>query len=118
MQNNISEPADSESLRRLALSEWDSEGGAGPQGSQEQSHAPLIPDTDTVQLRIRIIALENLVIAILAAGNEQQLSLAGEMADMISPRQGSTPHPLTIKAASHMVDLTERSKHFRAERSI
>jgi hypothetical protein len=104
----------------MALSQWDTEGGAGPCGSQEgsrtlplQSDVTPLTDSEIVQLRIRVIALENLIIAVLAEGTDHQRSLAGEIADLISPRQGSTPHPLTIKAASHMVDLLQRSQHFQ-----
>lgn len=100
-------------LRRLALSRWDDEGGAGPDGPQEGSSANPCGDMDIMQLHIRVIALENLMIAALAEGTENQRCLARAMADLISPQRGSTPHPLTIKAAAHMVDLIQRSQHFR-----
>ena len=38
-------------------------------------------DAELVQLHIRMNALENLVIAMLAKGSEQQLELARKMAD-------------------------------------
>jgi hypothetical protein len=69
---------------------------------------------NSVQLRIRVIALENLVIALLAEAPDWQLDLAREIATYISPRPGFTQHPLTIHAAAHMVDLVERAGPFRS----
>ena len=71
-------------------------------------------DAELVQLRIRVIALENLVIALLAELSDGQLARACDMASYISPRPGFTPHPLTLHAASQMVHLVERSGHFRS----
>ena len=45
---------------------------------------------------------------------EIRVVLAREMAPYISPRPGSTPHPLTTRAADHMVDLVERASRFRS----
>jgi hypothetical protein len=54
-----------------------------------------------------------LLISLLATASDQQLELAREMAGYISPRPGSTHHPLTTHAAAHMIDLIERSSRFR-----
>jgi hypothetical protein len=62
----------------------------------------------------RICALENLVISLLAGATDWQLDRAREIAGYISPRPGFTQHPLTIHAASLMVDLVERAGQFRA----
>lgn len=70
-------------------------------------------DAELVQLRVRVIALENLVIALLAEADDRQIALAREMAAYVSPRPGFTHHPLTIHAASHMVDLVQRAAQFR-----
>jgi hypothetical protein len=72
-----------------------------------------LADVELVQLHIRVIALENLVIAMLARGSDQQLELACEMASYISPRAGFTPHRLTIGAAGEMNSLVERAGRFR-----
>lgn len=77
------------------------------------SDAPPLADVELVQLHIRVIALENLVIAILAKGSDRQLELAREMADYISPRPGFTPHRLTLGAAAEMNSLVERAARFR-----
>jgi hypothetical protein len=61
--------------------------------------------------------LENFLISLLATASDQQLQLAREMAGYISPRPGFTHHPLTIRAAGHMIDLIERSSRFRCFRN-
>ena len=106
--------------RQRALSRWDNEGGAGPDGpasdlarETERTAIPDLTNAELVTLRIRVIALENLMISLLATASDDQLRLAREMAGYISPRPGFTQHPLTIHAAAHMVDLVERANHFR-----
>jgi hypothetical protein len=106
--------------RQMALSRWENEGGAGRCGPQEsqvsaeaQSEVPELTNTELVQLRVRVIALENLVISLLTEATDRQLDLAREMAAFISPRPGFTHHPLTIHAATQMVDLVDRAGHFR-----
>ena len=121
MPDKKPDSAASSRQRQMALSRWDNEGGAGPDGPQgesvaaeAQSQAPALTNAELVQLRIRVIALENLVIALLADASERQLDLAREMAAYISPRAGSTHHPLTVHAAAQMVDFVERAGHFRS----
>lgn len=64
------------------------------------------------QLRIRVIALENLVIALLAEASDRQLALARGMATYISPRTGFTPHPVTLRAADEMLSLVDRANRY------
>jgi hypothetical protein len=106
--------------RQLALSTWENEGGAPfhvPQAVSMsggvQADLPTLTNTELVQLRIRVIALENLMIALLAQASDRQLELAREMATYISPRPGFTHHPLTIRAAEHMTRIVDRAPHFR-----
>ncbi|WP_375309788.1 hypothetical protein WHZ77_21565 [Bradyrhizobium sp. A5] len=103
--------------RQRALSRWDNEGGAGPASDaapdDERIAIPNLTNAELVTLRIRVIALENLMISLLAIASDDQLKLAREMAGYITPRPGCTQHPLTIHAAAHMVDLVERANHFR-----
>jgi hypothetical protein len=104
-------------LLRRALSRWDYEGGAGPEGPQEvlcippdvALAVPPLGNAELVQLQVRMIALENLVIALLSQASSQQLDLVREMAAYISPRPGFTPHPLTVHAAAQMVHIVERA---------
>jgi len=103
---------------QLALSRWENEGGALAMHRRVTAGHPARPAAastaaELAQLRIRVIALENLLIALLANVSDRQLDLAREMAAYISPRPGYTPHSLTIHAAAQMVHLVERADHFR-----
>lgn len=101
-------------LRRRALSKWDNEGGAlASEPQTTHAELPAMTNAELVHLRIRIIALENLILAVLAESSDRQLQVAREMADYISPRPGFTQHPLTIQAADHITDLVDRAVHFR-----
>ena len=71
-----------------------------------------LTNAELVQLRIRVIALENLVIALLAEAPDRQLTLARGMATYISPRTGSTPHPVTLRAADEMLSLVDRADRY------
>lgn len=82
--------------------------------SPRASAVPQLTDAALVHLRIRVIALENMVISLLAQASDRQLDLARELAAYILPRAGFTQHPLTIRAAHQMLDLVERAGHFRS----
>ena len=106
--------------QHAALSRWDNEGGAGPDGPQASScldggasDVPLLTNAELIQLRIRVIALENVIIGLLANASRQQLDVVLGMAAFISPRPGFTEHALTIHAATQMRNLVERAGHFR-----
>lgn len=108
-------------LRERALARWENEGGAirsGQEGnavaSDELSNVPPLTNAELSQLHIRVIALEGVVTALLAEASDRQIHLAREMAAYISPRPGFTQHPLTIRAATQMIDLLERADDFRA----
>ncbi|HVL09606.1 hypothetical protein [Hydrogenophaga sp.] len=106
-----------------AISRWENEGGAdGDHASKSAKSGEVQTEVDLtnaelVQLQVRVIALENLVIALLAGAADQTPDLARAMAAYISPRPGSTPHHLTIHAAAQMVHLVERSNLFRTKRN-
>ncbi|MCB4366281.1 hypothetical protein KIH07_21305 [Hydrogenophaga taeniospiralis] len=74
---------------------------------------PDLTNTELVQLRMRVIALENMVVALLADATPRQQALAREMASYISPRPGYTPHTLTIHAADQMRSLVDRADRFQ-----
>jgi hypothetical protein len=114
------DPSESARQRRRALQRWDNEGGAGPgrlaakEGLEAAAGSvPPLNNAELMQLHIRVIALENLVIALLAQATDAQLELVRDMAAYISPRPGFTPHPLTLGAAGEMMSLVDRSSHFR-----
>jgi len=107
-------------LRQRALARWENEGGKTRAldspgiGNVEHAQIPELTNAELVALRVRVIAMENVLISLLATASSHQLELVREMAEHISPRPGHTPHPLTINAARHMVDLVSRSMRFRS----
>lgn len=103
-----------------ALSRWDNEGGAEPgqpslTPGEAQSDAPPLTNAELVRLQTRVIALENLVVALLADASDWQIELAGAGADCIRPKPGHTQHPLTINAADLMEHMIQRSTIFRTD---
>lgn len=98
--------------RSLGLACWEGEGGAGPPPVADATE----PQPRAEPLRQRVIALESLVIALLAGASEAQRAQAVAMADFISPRPGHTAHPLTLRAACRMRSLLDRSRRFRPAR--
>jgi hypothetical protein len=115
-----------ERSRQKALARWDDEGGAEPDGPQlraaegPSAASPSPTSGEWAELRTRVIALENLVIALLATASPAQRRLAREMADYITPRPGFTNHRLTSHAAHRMTDLIGRAERFdeQGEREI
>lgn len=81
--------------------------------AQPANDEPALTNAELVQLRVRVIALENMVIALLANAPPSQQALAREMADYISPRPGYTPHAVTIHAAEQMRSLVDRADRFQ-----
>ena len=78
-----------------------------------QTPAPQFVNTELEHLRVRIIAMENLLITMLAQAPDQQLELGRETAAFISSRPGFTKHPKTVAAAAQMVRLLDRGRHFQ-----
>ena len=107
--------------REPALSRWEGEGGAEPEGAQ-QAAAPVeapggsmfVARAEWAEMRTRVIALENLVIALLARASDEQRTTAREMAALILPRPGATNHRLTVHAAHRMTDLIGRAERLEA----
>jgi hypothetical protein len=92
-------------------------GGGGPVLTQDKppdgasSTPPALTDAEIIQLQIRVIALENLVIALLANAPQATRGQASELAHYISPRPGFTQHRSTLHAANQMAHLIERAHH-------
>jgi hypothetical protein len=108
--------------RQKALGGWDDEGGAGPCGPLAAVRSlgddlplPEMGKAEMLALHIRVIALENLLIALLATASDEQRQVARRMASFIAPRVGATPHPLTTLASAHMIALLERAGRFEAK---
>jgi hypothetical protein len=114
-----SEMTERANLLRRSIWRWENEGGAELEQAPESLTSGggqtdvLLTNAELVQLQMRVIALENLVTALLAGATGDTSDLARELAGYISPRPGSTPHHLTIHAAAQMVHLVERSSLFR-----
>ncbi len=128
MTRETSQPENAAQQRQRALARWDNEGGGGvgaaagggPQNDDAASVGGTIPagamtESERVALHSRMIALENMVMSLLATATEQQLELIRDVATYIAPRPGFTRHPLTIQAAAHMLQLLDRSALFRGD---
>lgn len=76
-----------------------------------------LSDTELEQLRIRVVALENIVITLLATASVRQVDLVREMAAHILPRPGFTQHWVTVHAAVEVLSLVERAEPFRSRRA-
>ena len=119
MLEKTSDSSERERLRERAFSRWDNEGGAGEGGRVHQasteipSETPPLTNAELVQMQVRVIALENLLVVLLTETSGKQLDLAREMAAYISPRPGYTPHHLTIHAAAQMNSLIDGAGHLR-----
>jgi len=112
---SIEKDSERRKLRQQALARWDNEGGSVPPSdgmSAATSDMPPLANAELVQLQVRVIALENLVIALLAEASDEQRELVRDMATYISPRPGYTRHPLTLHAAAQMLHLADRGRHF------
>lgn len=100
--------------RLTALSRWENEGGNLPAFQPEAlANTPDVTNAEIVLLRVRVISLENLLIAVLSGGTDGQMQAARDMAAVIAPRAGVTQHSLTIRASQHMNDLVDRAVHMR-----
>ena len=81
-----------------------------PQSAANQlENAPPLNQAELVQLQIRVIALENLVVALLAHASDAQYALVRDIARSILPRPG-VEHRLTEQASAQMEHLTQRSQ--------
>ena len=111
-------PKERAKLLRQALSRWDNEGGApiGHVGTAADGLAATsatdlpLTNAELVQLQIRVIALENLVLALLTGASDAELALAQNIGASISPRPGTTMHRLTTHAVAQMEHLLLRAQ--------
>lgn len=98
---------------RKSLSRWDNEGGhllgtgtGAPENLAEG--VPPLSNAELVQLQIRVIALENLVVALMADASNEQLERVRSIAATIFPRPG-VAHRLTMQATAQMEHLSQRA---------
>ena len=105
-------------MHRRAIGRWENEGGSEIGWSHPTGRSTVagkIGDAEEANIRVRLIALENLVVALLAGAPDDQSELVREMAKYISPRPGVTPHRLTVEAARNMLAIVERAAQYKAK---
>ncbi len=98
-----------------AVGRWENDIGIPAATHEDFQYLPA-GETRTVEddhLRVRLIALENVVVALLAGAPQCQADLVREMAAYISPRPGTTRHSMTIEAAHQMLALAERAERYK-----
>lgn len=98
-----------------ALSRWDNEGGAQTELENQSPEDPHMNNAELIQLRVRVIALENIVLALLSESPDKIHEKVRAMAGLISPSEDATQHPLTTEAASHMNRFADRATRFRSK---
>ena len=89
-ENEKFDAARAETYRR-AIGRWENEGGFAEGWSHPKQAATVageIGDAEDRNIRVRLIALENLVVALLAEAPESQSERVREMARYILPRPG------------------------------
>lgn len=106
-------------LFERAVSRWENEGGAvvdvgasAPMPS-EGSSAPS-KGSELEHIKVRLVALENLVTFLLAQLPDPQIGVVREMADYVAANSGAAPYPLTTRAATKMRGLLEGAGHLRS----
>ncbi len=102
-------------IHSRAVGRWENESGTPAAIHQGFQYLPA-GETGTVEdghLRVRLIVLENIVVALLAGAPQSQSDLVREMAAYISPRPGTTRHSMTIEAAHQMLALAERAERYK-----
>ena len=103
-------------MQASAIGRCENEGGpdhASPHSETASTVAGEIGDAEEGNIRVRLIALENIVVALLAGASQTQHEAIGDIVRYILPREGKTRHRLTIEAARNMVALVERADQFK-----
>jgi len=102
--------------RTSALARWDNEGGAlshpVPVKAPHVDVVHHLSDQEMVCLRSRVIALENVVIAMLAGGSHDQRAVVHDMALFVRPPLDEAQDRLTMHAADLMDHLADRATSF------
>ena len=76
-----------------------------PTSTEGEISLLLMGDVELQTLHVRVIALESLVVSLLASASDRQRNQATKMAAYIPPRSGATQHQLTIQATTPLVDI-------------
>jgi hypothetical protein len=98
------------------LARWDNEGGAlshpVPVKPPLVNVAHHLSDHELVCLHSRVIALENIVVAMLAGGSADQRAVVHDMALFVHPPLDAVQDRLTMHAADLMDHLADRATRF------
>ena len=104
----------------IALAQWESDGGAvvdRREADVSDRHHDVVPtETEFQQLHVRVIALESVLISLIADAPVQQRAVVRGMAEFISPRRGYTAHPVTLRAAAEILSLADRAERISVAR--
>ena len=114
--DNRSDPGRAKTFKRAVL-RLENEGGNTGDQNPDTLRATIVGkvgDAEAVNIRVRLIALENIVVALLASGTRDSPELVRDMAQYISPRSDATPHRLTTEAARNMLAIVKRAEHCRS----
>jgi hypothetical protein len=84
-----------------------------PTSTDGQVPPSTMGDVELQTLHVRVIALESLVVSLLASASDRQRNQAKNMAAYISPRSGAIQHQLTVQAATHVANLVKRATPLR-----
>jgi hypothetical protein len=84
-----------------------------PTSTVGQIPPSIMGEVELQTLHVRVIALESLVVSLLASASDRQRKQAEIMVAYISPRSGATQHQLTVQAATHVADLVKRATPLR-----
>lgn len=105
---------------QAALASWENEGGAdrhlpaNPPNDSAGRRTTVDPaKADIAQLQIRVVALENLVTALLAAAPVGVVTMVRDLTELVSPKLGH----LTMHAATQMVHTIQRAEFIRMNSS-
>lgn len=113
MPNQPAEKPKVPGVLQRALLRWENEGGSPNDDASSQrlgsdASVPELTNAELVRLQIRVIALENLIVALLADASAEQLAKVREIGVSISPRPG-VEHRLTADATAQMEHLARRA---------
>lgn len=78
-----------------------------------KAESAALGESERVQLRIRLIAMESVLITLLSKASAPQLELARDMASYVSPRRASTRRHMTIHTATQIRRLVWRAGQIR-----
>jgi hypothetical protein len=77
------------------------------------SEPPPVTWVEWDHLRFRVIALEKMLVAVLAEGTFSRLDRFREMTHSLAQRKGCVEHPLNLLSAAQIVHLVEQARRMK-----